>query len=410
MNIGQRIKAARINKGLTQEALANGRISRSLISQIESGRCEPSARTITMIAEALELPVESLLGGQRVQDDHRLVNRLLTLSRFSQALPEARRADILAEALHVARMLGDAPLLARVLEAVGDLHYDQQRQSDALADYEQAIAVLEGEHRRSKSGIARLELKLGHCRYDLSQFADALPHYQRAANFGARDSELMVKATRNLGNTCVRLGRFSDSAEYFRESLRLAESRSDTTATAHAHLGLGSAIRKFGDATVALETARAAETLYQADSNALGVANARHNMGVAALDLGKLDEAKGWLNEALVFYNDRHLSAPAAAVHEELARYWVQAQDLDAAEAECRLGLALVEGDAPCVMSLRLEVMLATIERRLGKSAGDKRLRRAAQGLVDIGQGYELLALLDYLLQEAQRQREVRTL
>ncbi len=89
-------------------------------------------------------------------------------------------------------------------------------------------------------------------------------------------------------------------------------------------------------------------------------------------------------------------------MHEELARYWVLRQDLGAAETECRSGLELVKDTAPAVTSLRLEAMLATVERSAGNPAGDKRLRAAAQGLLDIGQGYELLPMLDNLLQEAQ--------
>ncbi|MGE5589029.1 MAG: hypothetical protein ACM3ZA_00155 [Bacillota bacterium] len=164
---------------------------------------------------------------------------------------------------------------------------------------------------------------------------------------------------------------------------------------------MGSALRTLGDAATALGTARAAEILYIAEGNALGVANARQNMGVAALDLGRYDEAKAWLDEALSFYDHRQLRDFAAAVHEELARYWASMGDPKAAKAECRLGLALVERDAASVVSLRLEVMLAAIERRRGDPSGDGRLRKAAQGLLDIGQGYELLQIPDYLLEEA---------
>lgn len=402
MNIGQRIRAERVRQGLTQQALAGSQLSRTLISQVERGRCHPSAKTLAVISKALGLPVESLAGHQRAQDDRKLVNRLLTLSRFSKALPGARRSEILSEALRLSRSSGDSALIARVLEAVGDLRYDERQYPDALAAYQEVASEFEGESRKGKNGAARLQLKTGHCYFDLSQFTNALSHYQRAAVAGITDQALMVKVTRNLGNTCCRLGRFSQAVEHYQESQRLAGLLSDAIAFAHAELGLSYAIWRLGDAATALGKARAAEALYLAENNELGVANSRHNMGVAALDLGRLEQAKTWLGQALVFYRGRNLNDLAAAVHEELARYWALRQDLKAAETECRSGLELLRNTAPGVTSLRLEVMLATIERSAGNPAGDKRLRAAAQGLLDIGQGYELLPILDHLLQEVQ--------
>lgn len=369
---------------------------------MERGRCQPSVKTLAAIADALGLPVESLAGNQRVQGDRKLVDRLLTLSRFSRALPATRRAEILTEALHLSRSLGDSGLIARVLEAIGDFRYDERQYPDALAAYQEAASEYEGKRRKGRNVAARLELKTGHCYFDQSLFTNALSHYERAAAAGIQDSALTVKVTRNLGNTCCRLGRFSEAVNHFQESQRLAESLSDATASAHAELGLSYAIRRLGDAATALEKARGSEALYIAENNDLGVANSRHNMGVAALDLGRLEEAKTWLDQALVFYQGRNLNDLAGAVHEELARYWVLRQDLGAAETECRSGLELVKDTAPAVTSLRLEAMLATVERSAGNPAGDKRLRAAAQGLLDIGQGYELLPMLDNLLQEAQ--------
>lgn len=409
MDLGVRIRAERLKRGLTQETVAGNRLSLSLISQIENGHCLPSNEALRVIAEGLGTTSESLIGNTRTPGDRQLVIRLLSLSRLSRSLSSKRRAEILGDALRAARRLGEPKLLSRVHEAIGDLHNDDQRHSEALEAYQQAIAVVEGHRGHRKRVASRLELKIGHCWFDLSQFSQALLHYERAAATGAVDSAFMVKVTRNLGNTCCRLGRFSEAVAHFKESQRLADLSSDVLSSAHAAVGLSYAAWRLGDAATALRVAKTAEALYATEGNPLGVANARHNMGVAALDLGRLDEAKAWLDQALAFYQKEGFTDLAGAVHEELARYWVSVQDLDAAAAECQAGLALMPTDTQTVVSLRLEVMLATIERSMDSPSGDERLGRAAQGLLELGQGHEVLSIVVYLLHEAKNPgREVR--
>jgi len=56
--LGQKIKALRLKKGMTQTALAGETITRNMLSQIENGSAQPSVATITELAEKLEAPME----------------------------------------------------------------------------------------------------------------------------------------------------------------------------------------------------------------------------------------------------------------------------------------------------------------------------------------------------------------
>jgi transcriptional regulator with XRE-family HTH domain len=61
--IGPRIRAERIRQELTIRALAdNIGVSSSLISQIETGKSQPSVSTLYAITSALGLPIEELFG------------------------------------------------------------------------------------------------------------------------------------------------------------------------------------------------------------------------------------------------------------------------------------------------------------------------------------------------------------
>ena len=65
VTLGDRIKEAREESGLTQDGLANRvGISRSQIANIEAGRVDPALATFRDIALALGRTADDLLGGQ----------------------------------------------------------------------------------------------------------------------------------------------------------------------------------------------------------------------------------------------------------------------------------------------------------------------------------------------------------
>lgn len=61
MKLGEKIKKARKAKGLTQSDISKGKITRNMISRIESGSANPSLGTLKHLADALSLPLPYLL-------------------------------------------------------------------------------------------------------------------------------------------------------------------------------------------------------------------------------------------------------------------------------------------------------------------------------------------------------------
>lgn len=60
--LGQRLKQARIEAGLSQRQLCGGEITRNMLSQIESGKARPSMQTLSYLAQTLGKPVSWFLG------------------------------------------------------------------------------------------------------------------------------------------------------------------------------------------------------------------------------------------------------------------------------------------------------------------------------------------------------------
>lgn len=59
--LGQRIKEARLAKKMTQAEVVGSFITRNMLSQIESGSAVPSMKTLSYLAQVLELPPNILL-------------------------------------------------------------------------------------------------------------------------------------------------------------------------------------------------------------------------------------------------------------------------------------------------------------------------------------------------------------
>ena len=61
MELGEKLRQARIKAGLSQRQLCGEEITRNMLSQIEHGACNPSVATLSYLARRLELPVSYFL-------------------------------------------------------------------------------------------------------------------------------------------------------------------------------------------------------------------------------------------------------------------------------------------------------------------------------------------------------------
>ena len=79
MTLGERIKQARKNKGLTQEELAiKCDLSKNGLWNYENNKREPSIEMLNKIADALKIPIESLIYDNYIPNDKSL--RLVDLN------------------------------------------------------------------------------------------------------------------------------------------------------------------------------------------------------------------------------------------------------------------------------------------------------------------------------------------
>ncbi len=95
-SVGERIAQLRKRQGLSQASLsAAASISREAIGKYERGIASPSVDTAARIAAALEVSLDSLVGGQSTDADD-LAPEILERARELDALPDDERKPVLA--------------------------------------------------------------------------------------------------------------------------------------------------------------------------------------------------------------------------------------------------------------------------------------------------------------------------
>lgn len=83
--IGEKIRALRIQKKMTQAELAGSFITRNMLSQIENGVAMPSVPTVLELAERLDVPASYFFSDAGTLDDYRKIGALDKIKKLYAA-------------------------------------------------------------------------------------------------------------------------------------------------------------------------------------------------------------------------------------------------------------------------------------------------------------------------------------
>jgi transcriptional regulator with XRE-family HTH domain len=181
MTIGQKIKEARLSRGLTQKELVGDRITRNMLSKIENDSATPSMKTLEFLAGQMGLPASYFLEDSRLSDGTSPDG----LDDMRTAYREKRYKDCIA-LLETSRTCGttDEGYLLHALACLGAAT-DALTAGDAASAQEYADAA----DYYNKEGIyysaaidAEMSLVLAECamRLDPEEFTVNAKEYERA--------------------------------------------------------------------------------------------------------------------------------------------------------------------------------------------------------------------------------------
>ncbi|MFI7053976.1 helix-turn-helix domain-containing protein [Streptosporangium canum] len=133
--VGQRIKAVRRQRGLSQAQLAHPELSDSYVSLIESGKRTPTAAVLDLLAEKLDCSLTYLINGVTAEQMQE-IEHMLSYARL--ALENGEVAEARARYLE---LLGDSGL-AGLPQRRQDAQYGLALATEACGDLDGAIALL----------------------------------------------------------------------------------------------------------------------------------------------------------------------------------------------------------------------------------------------------------------------------
>lgn len=234
--LGERVRAARREAGLTQSQVAGAELTKGFISQVEAGQVRPSIRSLQLIAGRLGRPLDYFLGDEPLADSkrfafHRIAaEAALERGDWSEATTHAaqggelavRRADrAVAARLFAAAALGagrseeafdritaaldlldparDADEICRLLYLRGAAYVQERRLVAACEAFESAGDLIERAEISDPRLRARIAVALGTCYRRLGRSTKALEAYHQAQAIASRSSDLRLAAQGLMG-------------------------------------------------------------------------------------------------------------------------------------------------------------------------------------------------------------------
>ncbi len=377
--LGRRIRRLRLAAGLTQHDLAAPDYTHAYVSQIESGRRDPSPAALEHFARKLGIGVEQLQTGRPPDLEERLELELQEARRMASA-GEIEPAESTYETVHKEANRYALPrLIARALqgkamcaELGGDL-------DAAISLYQQAEQALVGEPFTERvdaiAGQTRCLQSRGDTRTSVYMLEQALETLERQ---GLTDPGALVRLHTSLVAAYWERGAYERSAASAEEALRLAPQTKEPERLASMHLNVARVLLDQGRTKDAHDSLRQAEQLYREMDMQSHVADCHHSRGFILAREGKLDEAEAELEEALNVYRTIDLPLREARSTIELARIKRQRGDSDQAEGLLERALELT-GSRDWIEIAEANRELALCRKDKDAGAAEKLLRSAAE-------------------------------
>lgn len=409
--LGDRIRRARLERGLSQRDVAAPLLTPSYVSLIESGKRVPSPDALEHIAGVLGMDPLELRTGRSPGAEAELELRLQEARR---ALHSGQREDATAIAEEVradAQKDGWPRVEAKALCVLAVVQEHDARPEEALELYRAAEDLWRSEplHLRYEAvaGVARCTLELGDSRLAIYILNEYLEQLERS---GEPDPVARMRAHGALVACYMRVGLRDRAAHHAEQGLRYAPLMDDPAELACLHMNVASSMLGQGRHGDAVAAARKAEEHFSMLDWKLGAAWAQMNRGIVLLEKHDLAAARTAFEEALERLESvANADADRANVLNELAQVERMSGRPARAQARAAEARSLLGEDAPAMI-------VATNHREMGRAlvkkdagAAEKELRTAMLVFRDAGASRDAAATardLAKVLRERKKPRE----
>ena len=323
--VGERLRAARVNAGLSQRQLAFPGCSAAYISRLEAGDRVPSLQLLRKLAAKLRVDESYLATGSAAE---RARPAALTEADIALRFGDPDTAAALYD--QVLSQAGDVRTRALALFGLGRIAYDRGDTRAAITSLEDALE-LDGDVELAEPGLVET---LGRAYATAGELESAVGLFERALATATENEDLVARSRFAvlLANALIDCGRFGRAEEllggvlaeldiagdpaararlywsqsrlhavkgnhdaaarYARRTLELLDLTEDTRHVAHAHQLLAFIELERGRPAEALELIRRGRGLLDSSSGAIEQAQFRLEEARALAALGETDQAR----------------------------------------------------------------------------------------------------------------------
>jgi tetratricopeptide (TPR) repeat protein len=382
--IGDRIRQLRTQLGLSQQQLAGAEYTRAYVSQVESGKCQPSLEALRILAKRLGKSVDYFITDDGAMDQSAgTVQDLLGLAEsdfaaadYETAGRRCRQAITLCLSTDRLDLEGRAHLLLAKAVRL------EEQFDEAIAECDRAVELFRLQNDRA--GMAQALGEWGTCLLCAEDYQGARRQLTKALDWMGRMkslAETRAQLQSYLSTTYYRLGDYEQAVRHGRLAVDECDESASPAMWSEAAMGLGWLYYVTGDLEQALTWTRSALNRMKLTSNPLQH-KARHNLGIIEMARGNWETGYIILQECQEHWRQQGDQRHQASVAEDLIQYWWHRGDLDAAAACCTDASALLDQPGTTVLRSRLYRWLGRIEGARGNVGRARDLLRFSLELV----------------------------
>ena len=341
VSLGQKIRERRLEKKLTQAGLAEGLVSASAISQIESDKITPSYKLLVQIAERLDVPLDYFLADNKEQyleqtTSHKLAKTFIHAKEYENAVP-------ILQKLLTSETVDETEISKDLAECF--LHLKKYNEAQDLLGKVQQLSLKDND---DNSYVWALN-KLGTLFYQINNISLAIHYWKKAYDFvtGIEQFDPFLKAAvlTNLALIYSRLGHYDQSVNLYRQSEDLLTGSSDLLILAKTYMGMGRSYYGKQEYKKAEEYFQEAITIYKNRDHIKQSIQVKENIGIMLGERGEYKEALRALYECVNDYREHKLDTHTANTHAEIAKLHIRLKEFAQAEQQIDEAFAACEAN-----------------------------------------------------------------
>ena len=356
--LGRRLRHARLQMGLSQEALAGAEFTKGYVSALERGAVRPSLKALEVFARRLDMPISDFLVATAAlegkpdlealaEDLHYQLNYANMLIHTHQLVEALQLIETVEQMAEPQREQLSPQLLYRIPYLQGMAHYYKGDPTAARPALEAALALVDQPSSRDTEDAARVRNLLGNTFYLQEQPQVALTYHEQCLraviNGTVRDPNLRLSIYRNLANDYWARNDFKQAIATYQEALTLLDDYHDLERQAGIYWGLSMAYRANDEWDQAKRYATQALHIYAASSNRTAAAAICLNLAEILISDHEYVNAEHLLERAqkfLVGTDDRLL---LSTLYQNYADLTAQQNQLDRAAEYAQLSCTIAE-------------------------------------------------------------------